>query len=183
MSKGREKDERKDAIIDSNYPKEQFDCDIEMIKYFQEEFVYRHKHYWNIVFKVFTMVVITSLFPFASEISGIRLIETARLYSLCFPVIAFVVACLGKFVLDDEATKIKAVNNAKYAVNKCMIKRFHYDFYNPDVGKISTDQPTTKEKVTTKEKRWLSINLTSKIFAMEFLIIFTSALVIIVNLF
>ena len=170
--------------IGSDYSKEQFDCDIEMLKYFQEEFIYRHKHYWNIVFKVFTLVVVTCLIPFASEIAGVKLIETARLYSLCFPVIAFVTAILGKFILDDEATKMSAVNRAKYTLNKQnMIDRYHYYYYNPDVGQKETDKPITKKEAKSKSNRWLSINLTSKIFATELLIIITSTAVIIISYF
>lgn len=170
--------------IDENYTKEQFDCDIEMLKYFQAEFMYRHKHFWDIMIKVFTLVVITSLLPFVSEIAGTKLIDSARLYSLCFPVIAFVTAFIGKWVLEDEATKMRAVNKAKYALNReYMIDRYHYYFYNDDVGHKDTDKKITEEEAKAKANRWLAMTLPRKVFMMEMLIVFTSALVAIINLF
>ena len=170
--------------IDSDYSKEQFDCDLEMLKYFQDEFSLRHKHFWDIAIKIFTLVVIICLLPFVSEVSGIKLIDTAKLYSLCFPVIAFLVACVGQLILSDESRRLRAVNTAKYRLNRqYMIERYHYDYYNDNVGQKRTNKAVDPQIIEQQEKRWLSTTLPVKIFVVELFIIATSAAVTIINLF
>ena len=170
--------------IDDTYSKEQFDCDLEMLKYFQSEFSNRLNRFWDIANKIFTLVVIICLLPFVSEIAGIKLTETARLYSLCFPVIAFLVAFVGKILLDDESRNIRAVNTAKYRLNRLfMIERYHYDYYNDDVGKKQSHDTIDPNVLRKQEKRWSSTTLPSKIFAVELFIIATSAVVTIINWF
>lgn len=170
--------------IDFNYPKEQFDCDLEMLKYFQDEFSLRHKHFWDVAIKLFTLVVIICLLPFVSEISGIKLVDTAKLYSLCFPIIAFLVACVGELILSDESRRLRAVNTAKYRLNRqYMIERYHYDYYNDNVGQKRTNDVIDPQTIEEQEKRWLSTTLPVKIFVVELFIIATSAIVTIINLF
>lgn len=47
--------------------------DFEALKYFQDEFQYRHKHFWNVMIKLFVLDVVILLLPFSTEIFGISL--------------------------------------------------------------------------------------------------------------
>lgn len=42
--------------------------DFEALKYFQDEFQYRHKHFWNVMIKLFVLDVVILLLPFSTEI-------------------------------------------------------------------------------------------------------------------
>ncbi|MBE6951345.1 MAG: hypothetical protein E7451_08435 [Ruminococcaceae bacterium] len=171
------------AVISKDYTVEQFQCDLEMLKYFQDEFIYRHKHFWSILFKIFTLVIVICIMPFASEIAGIKLIDSARAYSLCFPVVAFLLASFGKITLEDEATKMQAVNKAKYTLNRQhMDKRFHYFYYNDKVGTKADSSSKSATEIKKENHRWLAVSLPIKIYMLELLVIIGSALIIIINL-
>lgn len=44
-----------------------------MLQFFQDEFIYRHTHFWNILMKLFILDAIIVLLPLVSEIMGISL--------------------------------------------------------------------------------------------------------------
>lgn len=50
----------------------EFDRDVQMLKYFQDEFLYRHKHFWNILVKSFLLTVTVTIIPIIKEIFGIE---------------------------------------------------------------------------------------------------------------
>lgn len=50
----------------------EFDRDVQMLKYFQDEFLYRNKHFWNILVKSFLLTVTVTIIPIIKEIFGIE---------------------------------------------------------------------------------------------------------------
>ncbi len=151
-----------------------FEQNAKMLEYFQNEFMYRHTHYWNLLIKIFILTIIVAILPLTSEALGIAVIELAVNQMLIFPMISLVIAIYGFIVLLDEAKKMRAVNNAKYRINKQMDEKHQYDLYNPNVGK--------KEGVEKKDKKnWLVYKITYMAFIVELLIIFFATLFIILK--
>ena len=107
-----------------------FEHDFQMLQYFQEEFVYRHKHFWSLAIKCFLLTVIITIVPIVSEISGIVFAELIDRFLIVFPAIGFILACGSHYLLLDEAKKMSNVNKAKYRINKLMDERYHYNFYH-----------------------------------------------------
>ena len=103
--------------------------DFEALKYFQDEFQYRHKHFWNVMIKLFVLDVVILLFPFSTEILGISLAPIKSEYIICFPLFGALIAILTFIILNDEAKKISSVNKAKYRINRGMPEKYHYENY------------------------------------------------------
>lgn len=103
--------------------------DFEALKYFQDEFQYRHKHFWNVLIKLFVLDVVILLFPFSTEIFGISLVPIKPEYIVCFPIFGALVAILTYLVLNDEAKKISAVNEVKYRINRELPEKYRYKNY------------------------------------------------------
>lgn len=138
-----------------------FQQDLEMMKFFQEEFMFRHKHYWDILIKFFMLTVIISILPIASQVFGIELNTIPQRYLLCFPALGLIVSVLSLIVLLSEAKKMSSANSAKYYINKhCMDPKYHYKFYNDEIGTGSSNK-----------KRWLSFLMPWFVFCLELLII------------
>lgn len=103
--------------------------DFEALKYFQDEFQYRHKHFWNVMIKLFVLDVVILLLPFSTEIFGISLAPIKPEYIVCFPIFGALVAILTYVILNDEAKKISAVNKAKYRISRELPEKYHYENY------------------------------------------------------
>jgi heme/copper-type cytochrome/quinol oxidase subunit 4 len=103
--------------------------DFEVLKYFQDEFQYRHKHFWNVMIKLFVLDVVILLLPFSTEIFGISLAPIKPEYIVCFPVFGALIAILTFIILNDEAKKISAVNKAKYRIARGLPEKYHYENY------------------------------------------------------
>ncbi len=106
-----------------------FRSDLEMLKYFQDEFQYRHKHFWDIAIKLFILDIIVLLLPVSTEILGINLILIKSEYIAFFSLFGVLIAVLTYCILTDEAKKISAVNKAKYRINRQMKEKYQYVNY------------------------------------------------------
>lgn len=145
-----------------------FQQDLEMMRYFQDEFMFRHKHYWDILVKFFTLTVIISILPIASQVFGIALNTIPHRYLLCFPALGLIVSVTSLIILLSEAKKMSSANDAKYNINKhCMDPKYHYKFYDNVIG---------TEK--SNKKRWLSFLMPWLVFFLEILIILGICIVI-----
>lgn len=145
-----------------------FEHDIEMMKYFQEEFMFRQAHYWEILIKLFTLTIVITILPIATEVFGISLSNIPHEFLLCFPGLGVIISLLSLFLLGKEAKKIKAVNEAKYRINRqCMDEKYHYEYYNDEVGKGDSNR-----------KKWLSFQIIWVVFALELIVIIGVSIVI-----
>lgn len=144
-----------------------FKQDIEMLNYFQNEFMYRHTHYWNILIKFFLLTIIITILPVTSEVLGVVLDNIPQKSLLIFPALGLIVAIFSSFILLDEAKKLQAVNEAKYRINRQnMAKKYHYAHYNDKVGKNITSREKENER-----KKWLSFRMIWIMLGTELLII------------
>lgn len=145
-----------------------FQQDIEMMRYFQDEFMFRHKHYWDILIKFFTLTVIISILPIASQVFGIELNTIPHRYLLCFPTLGLIVSVISLIIQLGEANKMRSANEAKYYINKHhMDPKYRYKFYDDVIG--------TKD---TKKSKWLSFRLPWLVFSVEILIILGICIII-----
>lgn len=146
-----------------------FHQDIEMMRYFQDEFMFRHRHYWDILIKFFTLTVIISILPIASQIFGIELNAIPHRYLLCFPTLGFIISVISLIIQLGESKKMSSANEAKYYINKHhMDPKYRYKFYDDVIG--------TKD---TNKNRWLSFMLPWIVFSVEILIILGICIIII----
>ena len=143
-----------------------FDKDLEMLKYFQEEFMFRHNHFWNILIKFFLLTIIFSVLPVTGEFLGVSVDAIPNKYLICFPMLAGIVAIFSLVILLDEAKKMRAVNEAKYRINKKnMDSIYQYVHYGSNAA-------------GTKTNRGLAIKLPWVAFILEIAIIVCSCCVI-----
>lgn len=147
---------------------ETFEQDLEMLKYFQDEFKFRQEHYWDILIKLFIFTITITILPIASEVFGIKLNEIDPRFLVCFPALGLVVAFFGFFLISKEAKKMSAVNHAKYRINRGMDSKYHYHFYNKDVGTEKSDQ-----------KKFLSFQMAWFVLILELIVIASVTAVII----
>ncbi len=109
-----------------------YDMTLEMMKYYQDEFEYRHKHYWVILIKLFLLYIIITALPLLSEAMGFSLSDVGKTHLFLFPIFGFFIACLTFLILSDEAKKIGAVNQAKYEINRLLPPVYRYRDYVTD---------------------------------------------------
>ena len=125
-----------------------FEHDLEMLKYYQQEFEYRNTHFWNTAIKLFLLTLAVTILPIVSTVFGVQLKEIANkglLYA--FPFLGLIIAVFSCFILDNEAKRLSAVNTAKYRINnECFPEKYHYHFYNKDILK----------EEGSERKNWLS---------------------------
>lgn len=133
-----------------------FEEDIKMLTYFHDEFMYRHKHYWDTLIKLFLLTVVISILPITTQIFGIELSHLPRLILFCFPALGLIVSVFSLVILHQEAKRMSAVNTAKYRINKQMDPLYHYDYFDKDEKKKSTP---------------LSLQMPVVVFLFEFIII------------
>lgn len=130
--------------------------DFEALKYFQDEFQYRHKHFWNVMIKLFVLDVVVLLLPISTEIFGISLAPLKPEYAVCFPFFGALIAILTFIILNDEAKKISAVNKAKYRIARGLPEKYHYENY---VGNMSD------------RRKQLAFNLTKFLLMVELIMV------------
>lgn len=136
--------------------------DFEALKYFQDEFQYRHKHFWNVMIKLFVLDVVILLLPFSTEILGISLAPIKPEYIACFPIFGALIAILTFIILNDEAKKISAVNQAKYRISRGLPEKYHYENY---VGNMDDKR---KQLAFSLTKFVLVVELTMVIIVMVY---------------
>lgn len=115
---------------------EAFFRDYQMLSYFQEEFTYRHKHFWNVLTKSFLLTITITIIPVVSEIGGLKFNDVIRGFLFIFPIAGAGLAIGGFLLLWDEGKKMNAVNIVKYRINQKMPSVYHYFFYD----KFSEDE-------------------------------------------
>lgn len=137
--------------------------DIAMLNYYQNEFLYRHTHYWNLAIKLFIITVVITILPLTTSAFGIEFNNiTDKKLLLCFPVLGLITALIGFLILRNEAKRINAVNRAKYRINReCLPIKYQYIQYeNKDA------------------KKWQTFVISNYILIAELLVIACSALFI-----
>ena len=98
--------------------------EIEMMKYYQDEFKYRNSHFWSLLSKLFVLYSVITLFPICSEIMGIQIRELPEWSRMILPCVGIGVATFSYIVLRNEAKKISEINNIKYKINEtCILRR------------------------------------------------------------
>lgn len=106
----------------NNFNKDNFDMDYQMLNYFQEEFIYRHKHFWNIVIKSFLLTITITIIPIVSEIFGITFNDIISNFLLVFPMMGFALAIGSFMLLLDESKKWKLLISLNIELIKIWMK-------------------------------------------------------------
>ena len=137
--------------------------DIQMLNYFQNEFLYRHTHYWSIAIKLFITTVVITILPLTTSVLGVEFNNiTDKKLLLCFPALGLITALISFLILRNEAQRINAVNRAKYRINKkCLPSKYQYIYYEKK-----------------DPKKWQTFVISNCILIAELLIIACSALFI-----
>lgn len=141
-----------------------FDRDYQMLNYFQDEFLYRHKHFWNIGMKSFLLTITVTIIPIANEIFGLTFDDMISSFLLVFPAIGMALAIGSFLIMWDECKKMEAVNASKYRINQNMDEKYQYVFYN----KFSENKFCNKRN---KKKNLLSQSLTVMFLILEITVI------------
>lgn len=149
----------------------EFDRDVQMLKYFQDEFLYRHKHFWNILVKSFLLTATITIIPIIKELSGIEFDnEVIAKYYIVFPLLGLALAIGSFLLLLDESRKLSAVNNVKYQINQRMDEKYRYIFYNNASKKAvqSTDCDKSLKRVKMPS---LTYSIVTLFFILELAIV------------
>lgn len=101
---------------------------LKMLDYFQQEWVYRHQHFWNLTIKLFTLNIIITMLPFISEAFGITF-RVQLFPSMIFPIIGLILAFISCYITEQEATRLSAVGRAKYDIINQMDKLYQYHMF------------------------------------------------------
>ncbi len=128
---------------------------IEMLNYYQNEFMYRHTHYWHITIKLFLLTIVVSLLPLSTTILGIELKDISnKNILLCFPILGFIISLLSFLIIREESKRMNAVNKAKYRINRTLPSKYQYEFYE-----------------NKQSKKWMARIVSQSCFIAEILII------------
>lgn len=149
--------------IRTNLPtSDTFENDFKVLNFFQDEFYYRHKHYWSLLIKSFTFVLLITTLPITTGVLGFSVLEMPKWILCCFPILGIIISSLSTYVLCGEARRMNAVNNAKYRINKYLMdKKYQYEFFDLDTKK-SSDQKN--------HSKWLAYKMVYIILLVEILI-------------
>ena len=122
------------------------DRDVEMLKFFQEEFIHRHKLFWEILTKSFILVVVVALLPISSEVLGLVLDDIPLEIQVIFPILGILISIFSAVILWGENKRMIAVNDAKYYLNRQAFEEKHqYYFFNDNVGKTKNVEEEKKK--------------------------------------
>lgn len=108
---------------------------IQMLSYFQEEWRYRHQHFWKLLLLFFSFNLVITLLPFISGAFGVSW-NFRSIPSVLFPVVGMGISALSYWILREEGRKLQAVAAAKYRINRSMKVLYQYEPYVP--GKTDT---------------------------------------------
>lgn len=106
-----------------------FDHDLKMLNYFQNEFYYRHKHYWNLTIKACAFSMSVSTLPLTTGVFGFSTESLPVWLLYYFPAFGLIVALFSAYMLYGEAKRMTAVNDAKRRINAHMEELYHYVSY------------------------------------------------------
>lgn len=111
-----------------------WDNSVRMLEYFQQEWQYRHSHFWNICIKLFILNIIVTMLPFTSEIFGI-IISVNSIPSIIFSITGCIISILALVIMNDESKKLMAVGKVKYRINNQMNDLYKYHSYVDDMSR------------------------------------------------
>ena len=94
-----------------------------MLDYYQNEWMYRHKHFWNLLTKLFVLNLFIAVLPFMSNAFNIKF-ENLEILKFIFPMAAIVITSVSAYALFIEANRMSAVGGKKYENNKNMDKLY-----------------------------------------------------------
>ena len=115
----------------------------------------------DILIKLFALSIIVTILPITSEVFGISLISIHQRFLLIFPAIGLIISLCSLFLLLGEAKRIRAVNDAKYRINRqYMDEKYQYMFFNRLVGTSSDNK-----------RKWMSSETTWIVFSLQLIII------------
>ena len=72
--------------MSTNYT-DKFNNTFQMLNYYQEEFLYRHKHFWNVLTKSVILISTITTIPITSEFLGIVVNDMVKDYMFVFPIL------------------------------------------------------------------------------------------------
>lgn len=107
-----------------------FEKDLKMLEYYQNEFNHRNEHFWKLLIKFFILVCVIALLPICKEILGVSIVSLSEKYYGLFIIVAIVVAIYGGFILLEELKAIRIINDTKYKINKQMDEKYRYIEYH-----------------------------------------------------
>ena len=114
--------------IQSNQEQEQdenFENNYKMLLYFQDEYKYRHKHFWSTLKMFFILNIVISLLPFISSILDFK-INIPKFTFCIFPIVGIFMAIVSFIFLKSEAEKFSLIKQKKYCINKLLDDKYHY---------------------------------------------------------
>ena len=155
-----------------------FEHDFQMLNYFQEEFKYRHQHYWEILIKLFTFTIGVTVLPVISGVFGLNLSSVPRSFLICFPGIGAMLSLFSFFILYDKAKKLSAIGHAKYRVNVMLMDpKYHYEFYNKayleHIQNNTDHSKSAKHKLLAYKMIWIKLIVEWFIIIPVFIILFS----------
>ena len=104
-----------------------FDRSLEMMKYYQDEFMYRHKLFWDLLIKFFVLFIVVSTLPIMSGVLGAKLSEIPQRYLIIFPIVGILISLFSRYILLEESRRLTSVNDTKKSINqKCFIPKYQY---------------------------------------------------------
>lgn len=103
-----------------------FEKDLAMLKFFQEEFLYRHKHYWDVLMKTFLVAVVVTVLPIVSEVLGVKLDDLPRQYLFFFPALGAAISLLSYDLLRRESDRLNRVGGFKNDLLQKLEERYRY---------------------------------------------------------
>ena len=148
-----------------------FEKDFQMLQYFQDEFMYRHKHFWQLLFKLFTLSIAVTIIPLTSQVFDIKFSETIKAFSYWFPFMGLLIAILGTYLLQSEAKRMSAVGSAKSTLSKKMGERYQYQYFDENAKNSSSLKDINK-------KKHLAHQLPIIVFLVELVIIILVAVIL-----
>ncbi len=98
---------------------------LRMLDYYQNEWLYRHKHFWNLLIKLFVFNLFIAVLPFISNVYEIEF-ENLEILKFIFPIAAFVITGASTYALFIEADRMSLVGAKKYEINRYMDKLYQY---------------------------------------------------------
>ncbi|MCH5142438.1 MAG: hypothetical protein J1G07_01820 [Clostridiales bacterium] len=122
--------------IKSNEEKnENFENNYKMLLYFQDEYKYRHKHFWDTLKMFFTLNITISLLPFISGFFNYE-IDIAKFPIYIFPIIGICTAIVSSIFLKLEMEVFNSVARKKFRINELFPKE-EYKYEKLKTKKIS----------------------------------------------
>lgn len=124
-------------------PKNSWDMDIAMLNYFQNEWIYRHTHFWKIAIKLFLFNSIVTILPYVSTAFGVA-IHVDNFNPYLFPILGFIITFVTFYILNDESKKLTAVGQTKYRINGAMEEKYRYLNYTDKSETAPLYNPASK---------------------------------------